>query len=1048
MSGRISFGSFLLDLQRGELLRGGELVALAPKPLAVLAYLAANRDRAVPKEELRRHVWPDVFVSEAALASALKDLRRALGDDGARQDVILTLRRRGYRFVARVVAEPAPTPAEPLPPARRPPFIARVKELRQLTTQAVHAARGKPRVVILSGEAGTGKTRLLEELIAHPTCAQFSFGVGRAQAEAPVPYLPFAEALSALASDGDDASEQIPGDEAAILRPLLQPDSPSAAQLDPFGQDDALRERADLFAAVFSQLARLARAHPVLLALEDLHHADSASLALLADLVAAAAEARAAESLPLLIVVTTRPPRQDERLEEQLRRVSQSPIVTRLSIEGFGLGATRRILDSLGVESTPAVVRRIQGETGGNPLHIRALARSDAQPGAVRDAADGGYRAAVPGRRADESQGALRAVLAARIESLGPTCRAALTVGALIGERFGSFSVSCVCRIDQPTAEAHLREALSAELVVAEAHACYRFDHPLVREVLRERTGERARQELHRDIASVFQSLYATAPGEHATVIAHHLVQAGELVDQALLSDYARRAGEHAFAVCAWHEAAYFHTAAVRAGAHLTLRERALGHLRAGLAANHDYDVRGCLEHYGEAARAFDSARDDVGLAWSLMYLTRARITFPSRELGTEIDVRPLEELLERFGETHPSLRALLLGTISELQWSAGQTELAQSSAERAVAIGHLYDDGVACHHALIALGLAQLSQLRLREALESWKESAAHARRSHDLWLQATPGPRIALALLHLGRLEEARERGQLAAELARRAHNYSELGLAQANLAGLAVVCGAFDEAERSVAGALGALERSAYPWAGVYSLCARASSATHRGVVSEAFEALDLLVTPRRVFADPGASVHSMVAAYRALVTLQSDAKALDQTLVGKLVCSLPQARLDPYVLGRVCALAEVCVGLGETALAKRPEEMLRLAHDRGFAFTVGWLFLIPRVIGQLSALRESWDEAETWLDRAVTIARSSGARVELARSLVERANVRARRRDGRHESERALRDLEEVAPLCEELGLPPIARAALVLRRAIHDAGEGGFAPSTR
>src|SRR5262249_61459164 len=114
--GGIAFAPFLLALTRGELVRAGELVPLAPKPLALLGYLAANRDRAVPKHELRKQVWPDVFVSEAALASALKDLRRALGDDGARQSVIRTLRRRGYRFVAKLDdrpshrARPAPQP--------------------------------------------------------------------------------------------------------------------------------------------------------------------------------------------------------------------------------------------------------------------------------------------------------------------------------------------------------------------------------------------------------------------------------------------------------------------------------------------------------------------------------------------------------------------------------------------------------------------------------------------------------------------------------------------------------------------------------------------------------------------------------------------------------------------------------------------------------------------------------------------------------------------------------------------------------------------------
>jgi len=573
--------------------------------------------------------------------------------------------------------------------------------------------------------------------------------------------------------------------------------------------------------------------------------------------------------------------------------------------------------------------------------------------------------------------------------------------------------------------------------VVSEAHS-YRFDHPLVREVLRELTPEPRRRELHRDLAAVLQDLYATSPGEHAMEIGHHLVEAGELVDPVQRSEWARRAGEQAYAACAWREAAYFHAAAVRDAPQLPLRELALGNLRAGLAANHDYDVPGCLAHYERAVQAFEAAKDDVGLAWSLMYLLRARLTFPSRDPAAELDVRPLEELAQRFGETHPSLRALLWGTISEARWSAGQIELAQAAAEQAVAIAKLYDDGVGCHHALISLGLAQLAQLRVREALESWLESAAHARRSHDLWLQATPGARISLALLHLGRLEEARERGREAAELARRAHNHSELGLASANLAGIEAVCGDFAEAERCAGAALAALERSGYPWAGVYALCARASAATHRGVWKQASAALRELVTPQRVFADPGAAVRFMAASYQALATARSDPRALDRAQVAGMIRSLARIRLDPYLLGAVCALGGACESLGDASLAKRPEEMLRLAHDRGVAFSAGWVFLVPRVIGRLAALDARWDEAEAWLERAIAVARGSGARVELGLSLCERARVRGERRDGRRDPQRALADLEEAVPLLEELGLRPTLRSALALRRSLRDA----------
>jgi DNA-binding winged helix-turn-helix (wHTH) protein len=158
----LSFGLFRLDLVRGELTNAGELVSLAPKPLALLAYLAAHRDRAVPKLELRKHVWPDVHVSEAALASALKDLRRALGDDGASQKVIRTMRRRGYRFVAKLAAGARARVTPRREPVRAAtPFIARGRELRFLASRTARASRGRPGLVLIRGEAGAGKTRLL-----------------------------------------------------------------------------------------------------------------------------------------------------------------------------------------------------------------------------------------------------------------------------------------------------------------------------------------------------------------------------------------------------------------------------------------------------------------------------------------------------------------------------------------------------------------------------------------------------------------------------------------------------------------------------------------------------------------------------------------------------------------------------------------------------------------------------------------------------------------------------------------------------------------------
>ena len=1033
--GGIAFGPFLLDLARGELIRAGELVPLAPKPLALLGYLAANRDRAVPKHELRKQVWPDVFVSEAALASALKDLRRALGDDGARQSVIRTLRRRGYRFVAKLDERPADRAraaearaGSVIEPPKTPPFVSRGRELRALTSAVAQAGRGRPRVVLISGEAGSGKTRLLEQLLAHPVCAGFAAAVGRCRADASLPYLAFAEALGAHLLESEESTEHVLGEDAHILRPLLQPDAPTLTPADPMDPGQPLHERADLFAAVWKLLGRFAQRRPLLLALEDLHGADESSLELFGDLVAAASEAPADARMPLLIVATTRPPRAGERLELALQRAERQSAFSAVAIGGLGLGGTRRLVGSLGLaRPSEPTLRAIQQTTDGNPLYIREVIR-EADRSGVLHVADAGetYRASV-------SDG-LRAALAARIARLDPDCRASLEAAAFIGDRFGALAVSAVCGADAETTRAHLQAAVRAELLIPENRS-FRFEHPLIREILCEDTPEPVRREIHRDVAAVLEDLYATAPGEHALEIARHLVEAGSLVEPERLVQFARRAGDQASAVFAWSEAARFYYAAVDAAAELPARERALLHLRAGFAANHAFHVDRCLHHYARAAEDYEAARDDVGLAWSLMYLTRARLTSPTANLGGDSGVTPLEELVNRFGETHPVLRALLLETLSLAHWTAGNVAGAEAAAERAIALGSLYDDDVVCHHGYVGLGLAQLSQLRVGEALDSWLESAARARRAHDPWLQAVPGPRIVLALLLLGRLDEARERGRAAAEQARRVHSFSEQGFALANLAAVEAISGNLGEADELVREGLNALERSSYPWAGVLALSTRACVSSLRGRFDDASAALTELVTPGRVFEQPGPAIQFVAAAYRELIHALRDPSALDPQRIQAMFAALRAGRLDPYVLGPACALAEACVLLRDASLARAGEELLRVADAHGIAFSVGGVFLVPRVIGRCIAVDRRFDEAEAWLARATEIARGCGARVELARALLDRAKLRLERAATARNAERAARLLAEATPILGELGLQPLLREAHRLRESI-------------
>jgi DNA-binding winged helix-turn-helix (wHTH) protein len=102
-SKRLRFGHYVLDLDRGCLVRDGKEIALRPKTFAVLHYLVENPSRLVSKDELFSAVWPNLAVSDDALVQSIGELRRALADDGPR--MIKTIPRRGYRFESDVSAD-------------------------------------------------------------------------------------------------------------------------------------------------------------------------------------------------------------------------------------------------------------------------------------------------------------------------------------------------------------------------------------------------------------------------------------------------------------------------------------------------------------------------------------------------------------------------------------------------------------------------------------------------------------------------------------------------------------------------------------------------------------------------------------------------------------------------------------------------------------------------------------------------------------------------------------------------------------------------------
>lgn len=132
---RLQFNDYVLDLDRGSLLLGGNEIALRPKTFAVLRYFVENSNRLVSKDDLFAAVWPNLAITDDVLVQSIGELRRALGDDGAR--LIKTIPRRGYRFESEVSAVesnsqssasagPAPYASGDIVQPPRPAFTRRV----------------------------------------------------------------------------------------------------------------------------------------------------------------------------------------------------------------------------------------------------------------------------------------------------------------------------------------------------------------------------------------------------------------------------------------------------------------------------------------------------------------------------------------------------------------------------------------------------------------------------------------------------------------------------------------------------------------------------------------------------------------------------------------------------------------------------------------------------------------------------------------------------------------------------------------------------------
>ncbi|HVH06478.1 MAG TPA: AAA family ATPase, partial [Myxococcota bacterium] len=371
---RVEFPPFHLDLLNQELWRGDQRLPLRAKPFAVLAYLATHPTRLVLHDELTQAVWPDTHVGDGLLRGYVRELRAILDDDPAAPRFIETIARRGYRFVAPVRSgSPAPEPGhlprgtDPLPAD----VVGRDAELRELEARFDDALGGVRRVVFVTGEAGIGKTTLVDAFVRSVGGAEVFSARGQCVEHfgACEAYLPVLEALGRLGREpGGDAVVAILARQAPTwlveMPALVSDEELDAARRRAQGatRERMLRELADAALA-------LTAARPLVLVLEDLQWSDPSTLDLLASL------ARRREPARLLVVGTYRPAEvagvahplaavvQELRAHGLCSEIALDP----LDAEEIGEYLAARLP---GEHLAADVGRRVHRATEGNPLFV------------------------------------------------------------------------------------------------------------------------------------------------------------------------------------------------------------------------------------------------------------------------------------------------------------------------------------------------------------------------------------------------------------------------------------------------------------------------------------------------------------------------------------------------------------------------------------------------------------------------------------------------------------------------------------------------------
>ena len=866
-------------------------------------------------------------------------------------------------------------------------FIGRRQELAGLTTALATARGGNGQVVVLAGSGGIGKTRLAQQLAAQAEADGVPVLWGRCLEEpgAP-PYWPWRQLIrSYLRSSGDTDPARTFGsalaDIAGIVPELADHVAVPAPDTDTL---DNAQSRFRLFDAVVGFLRRAAQRAPLLLVFEDLHWADATSLRLLAFL------ASELDDCALLVLGTYRDTELSRQhpLVDTLAELARSPVFGRIELGGLSGEETEAFMAAtIGSTANAHLASALHARTEGHPLFLEETLRFIAESGMpAQDGATSGQPQALL-----QVPTGVREVIGQRLNRLSATTARLLSKAACIGRRFDT---DILARLEADKSEDEvlqaLEEALASHLIEPVPKSQhFRFSHALIRETLYDEMLALRRARLHLRIGELLEEQHAQADAMVLPQLAYHFGAADTAAAAAKALDYAMRSADQANQVLAFEEAGNQYRLALQVqqkhlAADSALRCRLLLQLgEVELSAGSGLPAR---DVFAQACALARGNGHTEGFA-------RAAAGFERSTMLAAQSGEPAVALLSEALALHrhdDALRFELLARLCRACVYSDRSQEAVAIHTQAVGLARTLGDAQGLFIALASIVSAnywpRMLTQRLAAAREAWSivEAGQHPVPVVDLI------PYYLADLEHAGDITTLRQVLQQGLRLAEQSRSPYLLTLCRHTEALLAINEGRFAQAETWAVDALRSGRRMAQDQAlsayGMQMFCLR----REQGRLGEALPMLQHFVrsTPEAQQWQPG------LALLYAELDMRAECRAQFDSLPWH---TATRPARDASTLTIMFFAAETCVYLHDAERAALLYPLLAENAGSNLMSDFGGPCLgsADRLLGNLAAVQQQWEQAQAHFEAALAMDQHTGARVWLAHTRHDYARMLLRR-----------------------------------------------------